>query len=196
VGAGNEGIAAVLEAGPAERGDITWIAHELTADTRRFLLSGLVDAIINQDPGHEARSAARILLAHCLGETDHSRPGADSHRDFSEDNLAVGWMSADRALSTAAFRQGERMYSWLVPNGDLKRFPVELPLAIHKIHCNHRLIMLITSFDFWCGARHGGASRRCARRNAVRAVANSVHRVGLAPLCRCSSRLQNQDVLF
>jgi LacI family transcriptional regulator len=67
VGAGNEGVAAVLEASGRAR-DITWIAHELTADTRRFLLSGLVDAIINQDPGHEARSAARILLAHCLGE--------------------------------------------------------------------------------------------------------------------------------
>jgi LacI family transcriptional regulator len=67
VGAGNEGIASVLEAsGRAQH--IAWIAHELTADTRRSLLNGLVDAIINQDPGHEARSAARILLAHCLGE--------------------------------------------------------------------------------------------------------------------------------
>jgi LacI family transcriptional regulator len=67
VGAGNEGIAAVLEASGRAR-DIAWVAHELTADTRHFLLSGLVDAIINQDPGHEARSAARILLAHCLRE--------------------------------------------------------------------------------------------------------------------------------
>lgn len=67
VGAGNEGIATVLEASDRAR-DIVWVAHEVTADTRRFLLSGLVDAIINQDPGHEARSAARLLLAHCLGE--------------------------------------------------------------------------------------------------------------------------------
>jgi len=66
-GAGNEGIASVLEASGRAR-DIVWIAHELTADARRFLLSGTVDAIINQDPGHEARSAARVLLAHCLGE--------------------------------------------------------------------------------------------------------------------------------
>jgi LacI family transcriptional regulator len=67
VGAGNEGIAMEIEAlGPARH--IAWIAHELTADTRRFLLSGLVDAIINQDPGHEARSAARVLLAYCLSE--------------------------------------------------------------------------------------------------------------------------------
>ena len=25
----------------------------------------MIDAVINQDPGHEARSAARVLLAHC-----------------------------------------------------------------------------------------------------------------------------------
>jgi LacI family transcriptional regulator, galactose operon repressor len=66
-GAGNEGIALQLEASGRAQ-DVVWIAHELTADTRRFLLSGWVDAIINQDPGHEARSAARILLAYCLGE--------------------------------------------------------------------------------------------------------------------------------
>jgi LacI family transcriptional regulator len=28
-------------------------------------MQGTMDAVINQDPGHEARSAARILLAHC-----------------------------------------------------------------------------------------------------------------------------------
>jgi LacI family transcriptional regulator len=66
-GAGNAGIASVLEASARAR-RIVWIAHELTADTRRFLLSGLADAIINQDPGHEARSAARVLLAYCLNE--------------------------------------------------------------------------------------------------------------------------------
>jgi LacI family transcriptional regulator len=66
-GAGNEGIAAELEASGRAQ-DIVWIAHELTVDNRRCLLNGVADAIINQDPGHEARSAARILLAHCSGE--------------------------------------------------------------------------------------------------------------------------------
>jgi LacI family transcriptional regulator len=66
-GAGNAGIASVLEASGRAR-DIVWIAHELTADTRRFLLSDLADAVINQDPGHEARSAARVLLAYCQSE--------------------------------------------------------------------------------------------------------------------------------
>jgi hypothetical protein len=45
-----------------------WIAHELTVHTRGFLLRGVIDAIINQDAGHEARSAARVLLAHCWGD--------------------------------------------------------------------------------------------------------------------------------
>ena len=45
--------------------DVVWIAHELTVHTRALLLRGVIDAVINQDPGHEARSAARVLLAHC-----------------------------------------------------------------------------------------------------------------------------------
>lgn len=67
VGAGNRGIAAALEAAGRER-DIVFIGHDLTAYTRRFLVRGIMDAVINQDAGHEARSAARVLLAHCTGE--------------------------------------------------------------------------------------------------------------------------------
>jgi LacI family transcriptional regulator len=67
IGAGLESIAATLQArGRAE--DIIVIGHELTPCTRRFLLDGVIDAVINQDPGHEARSAARVLLAHCTGD--------------------------------------------------------------------------------------------------------------------------------
>jgi LacI family transcriptional regulator len=85
-GAGNDGIADVLEA--SERGrDIVWIAHELTADTRRFLISGLTDAIINQDPGHEARSAARVLLAYCFGEPINPDQERIRIEIFVRDNL-------------------------------------------------------------------------------------------------------------
>jgi LacI family transcriptional regulator len=66
-GAGNRGIAQALEASGRGR-DFVWIGHELTQHTRHFLVRGTIDAIINQDPGHEARSAARILLAHCMAE--------------------------------------------------------------------------------------------------------------------------------
>ena len=86
VGAGNRGIAAALEESGRAR-DIVWIAHELTVHTRGFLLRGVIDAIINQDPGHEARSAARVLLAHCWGDpimADQERINIDI---FLRDNL-------------------------------------------------------------------------------------------------------------
>ena len=86
VGAGNRGIAAALEASGRAH-DIVWIAHELTVHTRALLLRGVIDAIINQDPGHEARSAARVLLAHCLGDPvmpDQERINIDI---FLRDNL-------------------------------------------------------------------------------------------------------------
>ncbi len=66
-GAGNEGVAEVL-VGSGRAGDIVWIAHELNPETRRLLVCGVADAIISQDAGHEARSAARMLLARCSGE--------------------------------------------------------------------------------------------------------------------------------
>jgi LacI family transcriptional regulator len=86
VGAGNRGIAAALEQScRAEK--IVWIAHELTVHSRRLLLLGVVDAIISQDPGHEARSAGRVLLAICCGEPilpDQERIRIDI---FLRDNL-------------------------------------------------------------------------------------------------------------
>lgn len=65
IGAGNEGIVAALETAGRP---LVFIAHELTEATRRGLLSGTVAAVINQDPGHEARSAARLLMAEVTGE--------------------------------------------------------------------------------------------------------------------------------
>jgi len=62
IGAGTAGIVNTLEATGRSR-DIVLVAHELTAFTRKHLIRGTIDAIINQDAGHEARSAARILIA-------------------------------------------------------------------------------------------------------------------------------------
>jgi LacI family transcriptional regulator len=62
VGAGAAGIVSALE----ERGrakDVVFIAHELTEDTRRALIGGTIDIIINQDAGHEVRSAIRVLMS-------------------------------------------------------------------------------------------------------------------------------------
>lgn len=62
VGAGTPGIVAALEESGRAR-DVVFIAHELTPFNRRHLVRGTIDAVINQDAGHMARSAARILLA-------------------------------------------------------------------------------------------------------------------------------------
>ena len=67
--------------------DIVWIAHELTHHSRRFLLHGMIDAIINQT-GHEfapRRGSARALL----GRADRSRSGAYPHRPLSPGQSAV-----------------------------------------------------------------------------------------------------------
>ena len=86
VGAGNRGIAEALEAAGRAR-DVVFIAHELTDFSRRYLMHGTMAAIINQDPGHEARSAARILLARCTNQPvidDQERIRIDI---FLRDNL-------------------------------------------------------------------------------------------------------------
>ncbi|GGE17393.1 transcriptional regulator [Aureimonas endophytica] len=63
-GAGVAGLAAALhEAGLRP----VVVAHELTDETRPLLESQALDALIVQDPGHEARSAVRVLMAALAG---------------------------------------------------------------------------------------------------------------------------------
>lgn len=66
LGAGNRGLVRALEAAhlPARP---AVIAHELTETTRAALLSGRIDAVLNQDAGHEVRSAIRLLKAKADG---------------------------------------------------------------------------------------------------------------------------------
>lgn len=60
IGAGNLGVIEALNAiQPSARPVV--VAHELSAHTRTALETGLIHAIINQDPGHEVRSAIRTL---------------------------------------------------------------------------------------------------------------------------------------
>jgi len=61
-GAGNRGIAEALESVGRAR-EVIFVGHELTPHSRKFLMRGTMDAVINQDSGHEARSAARVLMA-------------------------------------------------------------------------------------------------------------------------------------
>lgn len=66
LGAGNRGLVKALDRLPAERRPVV-IAHELTETTRDALQSGLIDAVLNQDAGHEVRSAIRVLKAKADG---------------------------------------------------------------------------------------------------------------------------------
>jgi LacI family transcriptional regulator len=62
VGAGTQGVAkAVTDSG--RENETVFIGHDLTNFTRRLLLRGVMDALIVQDSGHEARSVVRVLLA-------------------------------------------------------------------------------------------------------------------------------------
>ncbi|KQV66260.1 LacI family DNA-binding transcriptional regulator [Rhizobium sp. Root1220] len=66
LGAGNRGLIKALKARAADR-SLTVVAHELTAHTRAALIDGTIDAILNQDAGHEVRSAIRVLKAKADG---------------------------------------------------------------------------------------------------------------------------------
>ncbi len=60
--AGNVGILRALEKiDPARRPVL--IVHELAPPVRKALIQGQIDAVINQNPEHEARSAVRVLKA-------------------------------------------------------------------------------------------------------------------------------------
>ncbi|MEM8630640.1 MAG: LacI family DNA-binding transcriptional regulator [Pseudomonadota bacterium] len=60
LGGGNRGVIAALH--EAHR-PIRAITHELTEHTRAALVSGVLDAVLSQDPAHEVRSAIRVLRA-------------------------------------------------------------------------------------------------------------------------------------
>jgi LacI family transcriptional regulator len=66
LGAGNRGLIRALKENAGNRA-LTVIAHELTAHTRAALVDGTIDAILNQDAGHEVRSAIRVLKAKADG---------------------------------------------------------------------------------------------------------------------------------
>ncbi len=67
IGAGNRGIARALEESGRAR-EVVFVGHELTEHTRRFLLSGTMDAVIDQNPCVEAREAIEQLLMAARGE--------------------------------------------------------------------------------------------------------------------------------
>jgi LacI family transcriptional regulator len=71
IGAGSEGVARALIEHKREK-DIVFIGHDLTDDTRRFLLDGVMDAVIDQNARVEARDAVDRLVRAVRGENDIS----------------------------------------------------------------------------------------------------------------------------
>ena len=86
LGAGNRGLIAALNAVRPKR-ELTVVVHELTQHTRTALMDGTIDAVLNQDAGHEVRSAIRVMKAKADGQSviaDQERIRLDI---FLKDNL-------------------------------------------------------------------------------------------------------------
>ncbi|MGQ3293528.1 MAG: LacI family DNA-binding transcriptional regulator [Shinella sp.] len=88
LGAGNRGLIQALSA--KGRADLCVIAHELTVETRAALETGLVDAVLNQDAGHEVRSAIRVLRAKADGLPVIAAQERIRLDIFIKDNLPAG----------------------------------------------------------------------------------------------------------
>lgn len=88
LGAGNHGLVEALAAGG--RGDLCVIVHELTPETRAALQGGMVDAVLNQDAGHEVRSAIRVLRAKADGLPVNAAQERIRLDIFIKDNLPAG----------------------------------------------------------------------------------------------------------
>lgn len=86
VGAGNPGISATLKAS-GRAGKIVFVGHELTPAARADLLDGTMAAVINQDAGHEIRSALRLAIARLTREPVHADQERIRIDIYLKDNL-------------------------------------------------------------------------------------------------------------
>ncbi len=73
IGAGNRGIIEALEQSGRQH-DVVLIGHELTAHSRRALLSGTFDAVLHQQVSDEIMVAVEALKAASDGASDHVPP--------------------------------------------------------------------------------------------------------------------------
>lgn len=86
IGAGNPGISAALKAS-GRAGEVVFVGHELTPDARADLLDGTMAAVINQDAGHEIRSALRQALARVTHQPVHADQERIRIDIYLKDNL-------------------------------------------------------------------------------------------------------------
>ena len=85
LGAGNRGLIEALSA--HRQRALSVVAHEVTVHSRQALADGLFDAVINQDCGHEVRSAIRVLKARADGLDPLSAQERIRIDIFLKDNL-------------------------------------------------------------------------------------------------------------
>jgi LacI family transcriptional regulator len=83
IGGGNRGIARALEEAGRAR-DVVFVCHELTEFTRRYLIAGVVDAVIDQNPRIEARDAVDWLIEAARGRPDPTLPPIRIQAIFKE----------------------------------------------------------------------------------------------------------------
>ncbi len=88
LGAGNRGLVRAIEAVARDKRPVV-IAHELTDTTRAGLQLGVIDAVLNQDAGHEVRSAIRVLKAKAMACLSSLRRSVFSHRHILERQSAL-----------------------------------------------------------------------------------------------------------
>ena len=73
LGAGNQGIGqALMDSGKSD--SVIFIGHELTESTKRLLLNGTMDAVIDQNPRVEAREALVSLISSIKGQSFDPQP--------------------------------------------------------------------------------------------------------------------------
>jgi LacI family transcriptional regulator len=82
----SKGISLALKAEGRAR-DVVFVGHELTPGTRADLLDGTLAAVINQDAGHEIRSALRQALARVTHEPVHADQERIRIDVYVKDNL-------------------------------------------------------------------------------------------------------------
>lgn len=85
LGAGNRGLVEALL--PGNDRNLAVVVHEVTETSRKGLADGLFDAVINQDCGHEVRSAIRVLKARSDGLMPISAQERIRIDIFLKDNL-------------------------------------------------------------------------------------------------------------
>ena len=88
IGGGNRGVARALIGHGRDR-DIVFIGHELTEHSRRFLIDGVMDAAINQNPEAEARQAIQLLRDAALGNGEPPAPQPIRIDIFLRENLPL-----------------------------------------------------------------------------------------------------------